>query len=125
LLELDSMLGTDARDAREVDLEERADVRRGVARHHHVLADQLPHLRHGLDAVTGPRLGERARMHGGLSTRRTGRGLWPGLEILEQIALGDAAGDAASLQRAQLDAMVGGHAAHEGGGFGAEALFER
>ena len=70
LLELGAILRANPRDAREVDLEERAHVRRRVPRRDHVLADQRAHLGHRLDDVARPRLGKRQRCR--TWTRRAG-----------------------------------------------------
>ena len=67
-LERRALLLADARDAREVDLEERGDVRVGVARRDHVVAGERADLRHRLDACRRARL--RARGH---AARRRGR----------------------------------------------------
>ena len=65
-------------DARVVDLEDRVDVRRDPAGHHHVLGRELPDARPGLDPVAGPGLDGRrvARRRGGARgpARRGGRG---------------------------------------------------
>ena len=128
LLEFRAMLGANPRDAREVDLEDRAHVRRRVLRHDHVLGDQRAHLRHRLDAVARPRLGKRPVSDGSRSGRRAGarrRRLRARFEEAEQVLFRDAARDARAAQRADLDAVLGGHASNERRRLGAQPILER
>ena len=52
-------LGSPLRDRREVDLDDRRAVRRGLDRAHHVLGDRLSHRAHRLPQATRPRRGGR------------------------------------------------------------------
>src|SRR5262245_48070654 len=124
-----------ARDASEIDLEEGGDVSRGASGGDHVVAREAADLRHRLDAVSGPRLGRWAgwdgatgRVHarsGSCSGRQAdGRRGCAGFEVLEDVALGDAARDAGALERGELDAVFRGDFPDERRGFGAEAFLE-
>ena len=118
----------DPRDAREVDLEERGDVRGGVARRDHVLARERADLRHRLDAVAGPRLrarGRAARRRVARASRaRRGAACAPGRDVVLDVLLRDAARDAGALHRGELDAVLGGDLSDERRGLRAEALLE-
>ncbi len=138
-LEAGPVLRAQACDAGEVELHERRHVRGSAARDDHVLGDALAHDRHGLDDVARPRLGggpvlldAARRVHRGRrgrATRDRGRGRGGGLrgarvDVVHDVALGDATGDAAPLHGGDLDPVLGGDLADERGGLGLDALLE-
>src|SRR5438034_1450213 len=127
-LELRAVLRANARQPRKVDLEERADVRRGVARRDHMLADERAHLGHRFDDVARPWLRHWEVWDGGSDSatrRRRGGGVSAGSQEIDEIAFRDAARDAGSLKTTQLDSVLGGHAPNERRGFRPDALLER
>ena len=92
-------------------------------------ADERAHLGHRLDDVARPRLGQRAvrrpRPARAAARRRAAAPARPTRGSRARSLLRDAAGDAAALQRADLDAVLGGHASHERRRLGAEPILER
>src|SRR6185437_998376 len=119
---------TDFGDGGGVHGEDAVDVGRGALAHHHVLGDDLAHLAHGLDGHRPGRIvhrrrsrsgrgrgGKRGGGDGGSGGGRTGR-RGAGLDVVHQVALGDAAAVAGGGHRRQIHFVLVRQAAHQRGG---------
>src|SRR4051812_48131581 len=102
-------------------------MRRMTARGNHVVARELPDLRHRLDFVAGPgfdihsvrRWNTARRVHRWAGCRSTR------VDVLHDVPLGHAAGDAAAVHSRYLDAVLGGDFPNEGRRFRPQPLLER
>ena len=116
-----------ARYAGEIDLEKRRDVRGMPARHDHMVARQLPDLRHRLDGIARPRLDGRTVCADARRSvqRPSSGGGGARFEILQDVSLGDSSGDSRSVHPGDLDAVFGGNLANERRRLRAEPILER